>query len=460
MIRNYRKRSWRGTLAAVAVVIGVAAIGLTDSPATTQGEEPPATDAKRTKDSPARKLLDQLKATEGRPFREIQDEMFGIIRDLVKLGPDAVPELTIELDKTESDRMMRCLGFALRAIGDKRAVPALIRAIPKTCMKPSSDVGARVDDPELMEFMRKYDTDEDDRSPKHFSFGRPVREISSALRKLTGQKLGEDELNYVFLDGSDRQQRMQRQLYQRVAQRWSEWWEGNWKEQVKDEAFSKVNLHVRKDLENKREFPHGPSARFGQASRGLILQSVRAPDVEAIGPFGTRVFLDLDTSRLTGLPERLRAPKGEPERMDEISAWAAREGFDVMGTEYTLPGEDRPHYVLRSLGLTAWQIETELWDTIVDELAKPKPPALGTPAAGLLAHFDEAKGRYDPKQFATFLFVTREGGYGVIFVGAEVTSTAVDFNRPSPGPSETERSNVGVGRGRRLSYFLVEDPTK
>lgn len=460
MIRDYRKRSWRGTLAAVAILAGVAAIGLTDSPPATQGEEPQPADAKKAKDSPTRKLLDQLKALQGRPFREIQDEMFGAIRDLVKLGPDAVPELIEELDAAESDRPMRCIGFALRAIGDKRAVPALIRAIPKTCMKASSDVGARVDDPELMEFMKKHDTDEDDRSPDHFSFCRPVREISCALRKLTGQQLGEDELNFVFLDGSDRQQRMQRQLYQRVAQRWTEWWEANWKEQVKDEVFSKVNLHIRKDLENKIAFPHGSTTKFTEGCRGMILQSVRAPDVEAIGPFGTRVFLDLDTNRLTGLPERLRAPQGEPERMDEISAWAAREGFDVMATEYTVPGEDKPHYVLRSLGLTAWQIKTELWEKIAEELTKPEPPTLGTPAAGLLAHFDEKKGQYDPKEFATFLFVTREGGYGAMFVGAEVTSTAVDYSKPSPISEDFERSSVGVGRGRKLSYRLVEDPAK
>lgn len=200
--------------------------------------------------------------------------------------------------------------------------------------------------------------------------------------------------------------------------------------------------------------------KFAEPMEGMILQSVRAPDAEAAALFGKIVFLDLDTNRFCGLPERLHSAKGEPERMDEISAWAAREGFDVMGTEYTVPGEDRPHYVLRSLGLTAWQIKTELWDTILEELIKPEPPALGTPAAGLLAHFDEGKGQYDPKQFATFLFMTREGGYGAVFVGAEVTSTAVKVGTPASGARVEERSNVGFVRGRRLSYRLVEDPTK
>ena len=432
------------------IFLGIGLLGLTCWPQATWAEEKEAKKA----ESKVRKLLDQI--------LERKEPHFGatLLRDLVKLGPDALPELIQELDTTQDERMMRSLGFVLRAIGDKRAVPSLIRALPKTCLAPSSDYGDRVDDPELMEFLRKHDCDELDRSPDHFSFGRPVTEIRSALQRLAGQNLGEDELVFVFLNGSDHQQRQQRRLYQRTAQRWAEWWEAHWKEQVKDEAYAKVNLYVRKDLENTRAFPHGPLTKFAEPMEGLILQSVRAPDAEAIAPLGTLVFLDLDTNRVGSLPKHLRAPKLEPERMDEISAWAAREGYDVMGTEYTAPGDKKSHYVLRSLGLTAWQIKTDLWDTIVEELIKPEAPALGPPAAGLLAQFDEAKGEYAPKEFATYLFITREGGYGALFVGAEVTDTGLKPGTPALPARETERSNVGFIRGRRLSYRLVEDPTK
>src|SRR5262245_52426287 len=65
------------------------------------------------------------------------------LRELIQVGPDAVPELTAELDATDSDIMLRNLGFALRAIGDKRAIPALIRAFPKTLREPGSDMGLR-----------------------------------------------------------------------------------------------------------------------------------------------------------------------------------------------------------------------------------------------------------------------------------------------------------------------------
>ena len=79
------------------------------------------------------------------------------MRELVAVGRDAVPQLCAELDRTTEDRTLRRLGFALRAIGDPRAVPALIRAIPKTLLPSSSDYGLIVIDKELMDFMLTHD---------------------------------------------------------------------------------------------------------------------------------------------------------------------------------------------------------------------------------------------------------------------------------------------------------------
>ena len=52
-----------------------------------------------------------------------------------------MPPLIEELERTTADQPLRSLGFTLRAIGDPRAVPALIRAIPRTLMPPGSDFG-------------------------------------------------------------------------------------------------------------------------------------------------------------------------------------------------------------------------------------------------------------------------------------------------------------------------------
>ena len=80
-----------------------------------------------------------------------------LLRELVAVGRDAVPQLCAELDQTTEDRMLRRLGFALRAIGDVRAVPALIRAIPRTLLPGGSDYGLIVIDKELMDFMQTHD---------------------------------------------------------------------------------------------------------------------------------------------------------------------------------------------------------------------------------------------------------------------------------------------------------------
>src|SRR5262245_43202133 len=120
------------------------------------------------------------------------------IKGLVEQGPDAVPDLIAELDATDNDMMLRTLGFVLRAIGDKRAVPALIRALPKTLRKPGSDMGLRAEDMELLDFMQKHDLNKDDRGGM-YSFGRPVREIGGALAKLTGANQREEELYHTFL---------------------------------------------------------------------------------------------------------------------------------------------------------------------------------------------------------------------------------------------------------------------
>jgi beta-lactamase regulating signal transducer with metallopeptidase domain/5-hydroxyisourate hydrolase-like protein (transthyretin family) len=79
-----------------------------------------------------------------------------LMRELVAIGREAVPQLSAELDATTENRMLRRLGFALRAIGDPRAEPALVRAIPKTLVPPSSDYGLIVADRELTDFMQTH----------------------------------------------------------------------------------------------------------------------------------------------------------------------------------------------------------------------------------------------------------------------------------------------------------------
>jgi hypothetical protein len=123
-------------------------------------------------------------------------------RDLVQIGKPAVPPLVEELDRTTENPSLRSLGFTLRSIGDPRAVPALIRAIPRTLVPAGSDYGLTMDDPELLAFLQKHDLDEKE-GGRLFTFGMPYREITGALHTLTGQRFNLRGIEYTA-PGSDR----------------------------------------------------------------------------------------------------------------------------------------------------------------------------------------------------------------------------------------------------------------
>ena len=393
-----------------------------------------------------RKLLNRL--NELRDKRG-DDDWAGILRDLIQVGPEAVPELIGEMDATNNESMLRCLAFVVRGIGDKRAIPALIRSFPKTCVPGCSDYGLMGKDPELNAFMRKHDVS-DTKSGAGYSFGRAVNEFRVTLQRWTGAKHGEDEIVHVFLEGSPRQQFLQRALYHRCAERWGKWWEAHWRELVADANYARVNLApLVEEPHVIIGFPHGPGTKVDGRHSGHILES-------ALDPNAKQVFLDLDTGRVSGLPKYLRAAEGQPERLDDILAWAAREGFDLMGTEYTPPSGGEAHYVLRGLGLATWRIETNRWNTLESELRDNQPLNMGTQTDGLLARFDAARGQYVPEETAAFLFRTREGGYGAIFVGVEVHDDSVKAGVSLP--LNDELSPTGFYKGRRFGYSLISGP--
>jgi beta-lactamase regulating signal transducer with metallopeptidase domain len=412
---------------------------------------PPGAAAKRDGEQPPRKraetdvgrLLNRL--DELRP-KFAEEEWAATLRELIQLGPAAVPELIAEMDATNDEFMLRCLAFVMRGIGDKRVVPALIRSLPKTCVTPRSDYSLPVKVRELLAFMQKHDSSDFDFFKSSYTFGRAITEFRVTLQKLTGATHGENEIMFVFLDGTPRQQFLQRSLYQRCAERWAAWWEQHWKVHVDDERYAKVNLPPLADEAPALSvFPHGPGVTVDGPHSNHLLESVRNPKAKW-------VFHDFETRRISELPEKLRAPVGQPERLDEIAAWAAQEGFDLMGTEYTPPGGDQPHYVLRGLGLTAWQIETDRWKTLDVELRNQEPFEMGRRTDGLLASFDAAKVRYLPEETATFLFRTREGSYGAIFVGVEVHD---DSLKPGGVASDDELSPIAFRKGRRFAYSLI-----
>jgi hypothetical protein len=386
-------------------------------------------------------------------------------RKLTEIGKPAVPPLIEELERTTADQPLRSLGFTLRAIGDPRAVPALIRAIPRTLMPPGSDFGLRMDDPELLAFLRKHDLEKDDKG-NGFGFGRAYREITGALHAITGQRFNEDEPNFISLDGTPKQRWLQLWLYHGLASRWAIWWKLNWRKFTDDPAYSKISLPSLPDAPTvaassaEQPFPTGEKAHALGSHGNVIIGPPQAQEYY-------RTFKDLDTGR------EIKWPKELPDKAkgDEIATFAAKEGFDLRGTECTPPGSTRPYYVLQGLGLRAWQIDNGLYGKIESDLRAEKIPDLDRPAGELLIDYDPATKTYHPENKATFLFVTREGTTGIL----QLTGLVNELLRPEdsgqplrpdppdpPGRTAPLKSARGFYRGVQIQYrFLVEgDPER
>lgn len=343
--------------------------------------------------------------------------------------------------------MLRSLGFTLRAIGDKRAVPALIRAIPKTLRPPGSDMGLRAEAPELLKFAQQHDLTPQNRDGR-YGFGRPVREISGALQKLAGEKHGEDELSGIFLEGLPSQRQMKRALYQRGAQLWADSWEQNGARHVQDAAYARVGLPP---FVPEAQAPPQPGTHFKIESgmSGAVLESV-------FNPKSKTVFWDFDTGRRSDLPDHWRDAKNIEAQLDEITAWARQEGFDVMGTEYVPPDGGPRVFAMKSLGLRAWELGGHRWKMESNDIALEELRAEGAAAGELLLHRDQKSGQVDPQAIASFLYITHEGTPGLLFVGVEVQDDGLKAGGVVQGDNELRPIAFRKGRRFGLKNFAEQ----
>lgn len=344
------------------------------------------------------------------------------IQGLVQIGPPAVPALTARLEKTEADLPLRLLGFTLRAIGDPRAVPALIRSIPRTLRRPGSDCGVQLKPGELKEFMLEHhDAGPDERG--YVTLNRPVREISAALHGITRTSNGEEELYHTFLEGDGHQRDLQRQVYDRIAHRWADWWQTNWDRFVADARLAEVALpplSLSGEL-GPGQFPTGPNVKIsgGQSNVGMSPVESR----------GASCFLDLDTGRQPAWPEGL-AYSSSTVGQQAVWLWAAQEGIDLAAVTYRAPGGDKDYYCLKAVATQAWEVPNERWDTIAEEVKQNIPLELGRPVGELLIHYDSEQNRFVPNRRATFLFITHEGTPGILRLTTQVLPQGTPLAQP------------------------------
>jgi beta-lactamase regulating signal transducer with metallopeptidase domain/5-hydroxyisourate hydrolase-like protein (transthyretin family) len=395
-------------------------------------------------DTPTGRLLDKLEEQNASP-EHYNDPWLRTLKQIVELGQAAVPELIDELDATDSERMIRCLGFTLRAIGDKRAVPALIRAIPKTLVPADSDMGLEADDAELAKFAQQHDIDQEHKGHR-YEFGRPVLEVFRALERLTGQNMGEDELFNSFLDGTTAQKGIKGELFYRMARKWGDWWERHASDFTKDPAYGHVNL-AKISAVVVMPLPAGAQYKTTGGGSNWILESIFDAKLR-------RSFYDLDTGRTAALPEKWRDPKTIESHLDEIVAWAASEGFDLMGTEYVAPDGKR-YYALQGIGLRAWELGPAWWKKEPKAITLETLQAEGTPVEGLLLHRDKQTKAIDAKATAPFFYITREGTPGLLFVGIEVKDDSQKRGITIQG--DYELNPTAFCKGRRFAFKEFEE---
>jgi hypothetical protein len=334
-----------------------------------------------------------------------------LMRELVAVGRDAVPQLCDELDRTTEDRSLRRLGFALRAIGDPRAVPALIRAVPRTLLKGGSDYGLTVDDKDLMDFMETHDLREG-KNEQYFDLGRAVREITGALHRLTGQDFDGGELCSFSLSEDPRRQVMQRRIYARGAQRWQAWWEKNWRTFTDDPAYQMVGLKLADEPLPPAIEALSKTARL----RGEVAGAVLSPASEN-APYSSHCY-DLDTGCQPNWPARI--PRDETILTSQLlEDWASLSGVDLMCVTHRAP-DGTETYVLKSLGMKVREISTRDLRNLDRLIAAGTLPE-GRPVGEMLMHYDNKREQLVPDANAAFLFVTREGSMGLIETTDRIT---------------------------------------
>lgn len=362
-----------------------------------------------------------------------------LVYELWTIGRDAVPQLCDELDRTTEERMLRRLGFALRTIDDPRAVPALIRALPKSLLPSSSDYGLIVGDNELTEFMQANDL-KPGVGGTHFDLGRPVREIIGALHKLTGHDLEDAELSSMALSEDPRRQVLQRRIYLRQARRWEAWWATHWKENTQDPAYKDVHLNVVDE-------PLPPVKALGKTARledewiGVVL----SPASEA-GEHAWNAY-DLDTGCRPTWPATI--PRDESARHAKpLADWAAQAGVDLICTTQRSP-DGTETYVLRAIGMKVREISPRDSRNLDRLIAAGKLPE-GRPVDELLMHYDPQSRQLVPDANGAFLYITREGSMGVI----ETTDRVTRIAEPN-GFAVGATPGVGFHKGVRFNLKAI-----
>jgi beta-lactamase regulating signal transducer with metallopeptidase domain len=395
--------------------------------------------------TPINSVADAIEVLTEGPKVDPTDVWVRAIKYLVDHKEEAFPAVVKQLDAETRDHPIAKLAFALRAMGDKRAVPVLIRTLPKTLLPSRSDFGLIVEDPDLCRFAQQHDQKGKVRDGGNYiDYGRAFREVASALERLTGNNFGEMELNWISRSTSASRQAQQEAQFYKFAKRWAEWWDANSGSLIDDPAYAKANLPP---------FAGGTPPTAGRqqppTGAGLTLaKSLATWTVESANEPKSACLIDLDTGRQGKWPVSVPALANAKVDSPELLEWAAKEGFDIVGVTHTPEGESQPLYCIKPLGMRCWKLTPGEHREIGEAMAGRKPYPLENPVE-LMVPQRKVKPPLDERYSGdAFLFVTREGTAGVLRVTAQVTNTDVAMGAAYSGNNIFE--STGFRRGAKV----------
>ncbi len=399
------------------------------------------------------------------------------MRELIRIGKPAASKLTEELDATKRDHDLRDFGFVLRGIGDPRAVPALIRAIPRIAQPTNSDCGYTINnDRELLKFMQENDSTrvflkeypelsavKYPGSDTMFSYGRPINEILPALQKITGENHRWRELaftNIADVGGSGEsaeQNRLKRLEFQKLAVRWADWWDKNWQKFVKDEDEAEIEPTRRVLAKNAEElaqltpqpmsgFPVGKDVALGGGMSWPSIISFDDPRMM----YRSEACIDLDTGRMPLPPDELVKTSSPGTPSPALLSWAEKESVNLIGMKFRPKGSEKSYFAFQPHSMKVWRIDIRRYDHLEEELQKDSKLDLPEPWEGPIASLDEKSGQIDDSHPASFLFLTKRGICGTIRVRSKEA-----YSTPKAGTPASR-----VESPFQLQYIYRSDKSK
>ncbi len=174
---------------------------------------------------------DDRYATSGYGWENVK--WFAPMCRLIEMGNPAIEPVGAELKRSNDPWIQSRLAFVLRAINEPQAIPALMDGI-EHCAYAMDSFEIETDGTALAEFLKQYQMGTGE---AELYIGRPVREITLALERLTCHTEGHEHFFFHSAEGKrlrhhgrgntpetmDRQRKLRRV----VAHRWRQWWRQN-----------------------------------------------------------------------------------------------------------------------------------------------------------------------------------------------------------------------------------------